>query len=385
MPKEIYNLEKSDLDDNLLYYQYGIKHLLSLKKKGMDEEDPQFISSYRSFEGEAFENFIYERLLRWAVTQKNIIKFISKGPNATKTNSLSNTLSVNAKGQIVYRTNRNEIGEFDALFFTDDNTLYMVEMTLTKSVTNLKRRLRKKKALLETIFPHHKVKALLILNEGVTGTKQLQDFCTVWITKPFTANDILSWLSTMKKEKRKPYRKITDRRVVGTDKLEIRPFKYYSTLTWMLKRSRSSKKLVLDMNFLHKDDVVRKIDLFTKFYIGYMTAGDFKHIAPTLTREIPPKVVVALEKEHTGELGLIYFLQHSRRNIDMVHILDEGGVKVEKKDPFGITVNEVYHILKAMKESERIAPKEIAVIKNMLKESFRLGRDKEELEESEAF
>ena len=378
MPKEIYHLEKSDIHDNLLYYQYGIKHLLSLQKRGMDEEDPQYISSYRSFEGEAFENFIYERLLRWAVTQDDIVKFVSKGPNAPRTHSLSNTLSVNAKGQIVYRTNRNEIGEFDALFITKDNTLYMVEMTLTKSVTNLKRRLRKKKALLETIFPHYKVRALLILNEGVTGTKQLQDFCTVWITKPFTANDILGWLSTMDKEKRKPYQKVRDKRVVGTDNLQIRPFKYYSTLTWMLKRSRSSNKIVLDMNFLHKKDVVRKIDLFTKFYIGYMNAADFKKIAPTITREIPPRVVVALEKEHTGELGLVYFLQHSRRKIDMVHILEDGGVKVEKKDPFGITVNEVYHILRALKENERLTPNENAVIKNLIRESFLRTRGDEE-------
>ncbi len=370
MPDEIYNLEKDDIHDNLLYYQYGVKHLLSLQKRGMDEEDPQYISSYRSFEGEAFENFIYERLLRWAVTQDEIVKFISKGPNAPKTNSHSNTLSVNAKGQIVYRTNRNEIGEFDALFITKDNTLYMVEMTLTKSVTNLKRRLRKKKALLETIFPHYKVKALLILNEGVTGTKQLQDFCTVWITKPFTAQDILGWLSDMKNTKRKPYQKVKDRRVIGTDQLEIRPFKYYSTLTWLMKRSRSARNVCLDMNFLNKNDVVRKIDLFTKFYIGYMSAGDFKKIAPAVTRDIPKRVVVALEKEHTGELGLIYFLQYSRRSIDMVHILDDERVKIEKKDPYGITVNEVHHILRAMKESERITPEENIIIRNLLKHDF---------------
>jgi hypothetical protein len=370
MPDEIYNLEKSDIHDNLLYYQYGIKHLLSLQKRGMDEEDPQYISSYRSFEGEAFENFIYERLLRWAVTQDEIVKFISKGPNATKTNSRSDTLSVNTKGQIIYRTNRNEIGEFDALFITRDNTLYMVEMTLTKSVTNLKRRLRKKKALLETIFPHYKVKALLILNEGVTGTKQLPDFCTVWITKPFTAKDILSWLSDMQKNKRKPYNIVKDSRIIGTDELEIRPFKYYSTMTWLMKRSRSSQNVPLDMRFLNKSDVVRKIDLYTKFYIGYMSAEDFKKIAPTVTRDIPPRVVVALEKEHTGELGLIYFLQYNRRSIDMVHILEEGGAKIEKKDPYGITVNEVHHVLRAMKESEKIIPKEITVIKRLLKEDF---------------
>ena len=376
MPDEIYNLEKNDIHDNLLYYPYGIKHLLSLQKKGMAEDEPQYISSYRSFEGEAFENFIYERLLRWSVTQDDIVKFISKGPNAPKTESISNTLSVNGKGQIVYRTNRNEIGEFDALFITKDNTLYMVEMTLTKSVTNLKRRLRKKKALLETIFPQYKVKALLILNEGVTGTKQLQDFCTVWITKPFFAHDILSWLSDKNKDKRKPYKKVNDKRVIGTAQLQIRPFKYYNTLTWLMKRSRNNKNMALDMHFLNKPDVVRKIDLITKFYIGYMDAGDFKKIAPKVTRDIPKKVVVAIEKEHTGELGLIYFLQHGRRNIDMVHILDGGGVKVEKKDPYGITVNEVHHILRAIKAEEKVTPKDNDSIRKLLKDDFtRKGKE----------
>jgi hypothetical protein len=128
--------------------------------------------------------------------------------------------------------------------------------------------------------------------------------------------------------------------------------------------------MALDMRFLNKPDVMRKIDLITKFYIGYMDAEDFKKIAPEVTREIPKKVVVAIEKEHTGELGLIYFLQHGRRNIDMVHILEKGGVKVEKKDPYGITVNEVHHILRAIKPEERITVKENGIIKKLLKDDF---------------
>jgi len=134
--------------------------------------------------------------------------------------------------------------------------------------------------------------------------------------------------------------------------------------------------MALDIRFLNKPDVVRKIDLITKFYIGYMDAEDFKQIAPEVTREIPKKVVVAIEKEHTGELGLIYFLQHGRRNIDMVHILDKGGVKVEKKDPYGITVNEVHHILRAIKKEEKIVPKDNATIKKLLKDDF-INKSKE--------
>ncbi len=124
------------------------------------------------------------------------------------------------------------------------------------------------------------------------------------------------------------------------------------------------------MPFLNKPDVVRKIDLITKFYIGYMDAKDFKEIAPEVTRDVPKKVVVAIEKEHTGELGLIYFLQYGRRNIDMVHVLDKGGVKVERKDPYGITVNEVHHILRAIKGEDKISIKENSMIKKLLKDDF---------------
>ena len=62
--QSIKNLEEEDIADNLLHYAYNTKHLLSLIKKGVDLEDPSYLSSYRSFEGEVYENFIYEKLLR---------------------------------------------------------------------------------------------------------------------------------------------------------------------------------------------------------------------------------------------------------------------------------------------------------------------------------
>ena len=139
----IRDLDESDIGDNLLYYDYHIKHLLSLIKKGVDREDQAYLSSYRSFEGEVFENYIYEKLLRYVTTQESVEKFILKGPHKKRSKALSNALSANWKGQIVYRTKRNEIGEFDAMIFTKKQ-LYFVEMTLTKNLGNLKKRLRKK-------------------------------------------------------------------------------------------------------------------------------------------------------------------------------------------------------------------------------------------------
>ena len=125
--KSIKNLDKDDIADNLLHYVYNTKHLLSLIKKGIDTEDPSYLSSYRSFEGEVYENFIYEKLLRYAEENEYITKFILKGFHQSKHKAYANTLSISEKEQIVYRTKSREISEFDAMFITKNNELYFVE------------------------------------------------------------------------------------------------------------------------------------------------------------------------------------------------------------------------------------------------------------------
>ncbi|MCK4874388.1 MAG: hypothetical protein KAS26_00940, partial [Sulfurimonas sp.] len=167
--KSIKTLDDSDISDNLLHYDYNVKHLLSLLAKGIDRDDPLFLSSYRSFEGEVFENFVYEKLLRYAQQNDDVDKFILKGFHQNRYKAHANTLSISEKQQMVYRTKSREISEFDAMLITKDKELYFVEMTLVKSVLKLRKRLRKKKALLEIIFPDYKIKSLIILNEGATG------------------------------------------------------------------------------------------------------------------------------------------------------------------------------------------------------------------------
>jgi len=132
--KSIHALDEFDIADNLLHYEYNTKHLLSLIKQGIDKDDPTYLSSYRSFEGEVFENFIYEKLLRYASQSEDISKFVLKGFHQNKFKSHPNTLSISEKQQIVYRTKSREISEFDAMMVTKNNELYFVEMTLVKSV-----------------------------------------------------------------------------------------------------------------------------------------------------------------------------------------------------------------------------------------------------------
>ena len=376
----IKNLEKEDIADNLLHYVYNTKHLLSLIQKGIDSEDPSYLSSYRSFEGEVYENFIYEKLLRYAEENDYITKFILKGFHQGKCKAYANTLSISEKEQIVYRTKSREISEFDAMFITKNNELYFVEMTLVKSVLKLRRRLRKKKALLEIIFPNYTIKSLIILNEGATGAKQFPSYCKVWFTKEFSAAEVLEYITKLDKQKLLPKDKISSKKMIEAHTLKLHPFRYYNTMSWITKTIRANKKYVVDMNFLMNEKVQRYHDLYNKFYIGFLTVKDMKNILHIKEGEYAEdqRVVVALEKKHSDEIVVTYYIQTTRKNL-YLYSFNDGKVVKEKKDPYGITVTEVFHINKLMNEHYSLTISQVNTIKKLLKERFR--RDSKRLKE----
>jgi len=367
--KSIENLNDLDIGDNLFYYDYNVKHLLSLIKKGLNKDDPLFMSSYRSFEGEVFENFIYEKLLRYAQKNDQIEKFILKGYHQNKIKSFANTLSISEKQQIVYRTKSREISEFDAMFITKQNELYFVEMTLVKSVLKLKKRLRKKKALLETIFPNYTIKALIILNEGATGVKQLPSYAKVWFTKEFSAWKVLEYIKATKKRKLKPKEIVNSAKMIEASSLKPSPFRYYNTMSWITKTLRSNKKYLLDLKFLLNKKIQRYHDLYNKFYIGYLDIEDAKALLE-LEEEYKPdqRVIVAIEKKHSNEIVLTYYIQTSRKRLFLYSYGDDGKIVKEKKDPYGITVTEVYHINRMMDNSYKLKLKDISKLKRLLRE-----------------
>ena len=338
-----------------------------LESRDIDLESDAYISSYRSFEGEAFENFMYEKLIRYAKEHKAIKKFIVKGAHAKKGHAQANTLSLSSKSQIVYRTKNKEIGEFDGLMFTDTE-LFFVEMTLVKSVRKLRHRLRKKHALLETLFPNYEIKALLILNEGVSGIRELQDYCTVWITKPYSAKDLFAKLKSEEQIKKEPFAVVKDKKMTLAEELEVHPFRYYNTLGWVLRKVRSKKQALLNIGFMKSTVFTRYHDLFTKIYIGYMDGKEFEKMVPNLGKEASSQVMVAIEKEPSGKFVLTYFMHHARKKLDNV-IINDSGVKVAKKDPFGITVTEVIHMNRIMDESYKLSIKNIKTA-NMLIQQF---------------
>ena len=370
--KSIKNLDDSDIADNLFYYDYNTKHLLSLIKKGVDEDDPAYMSSFRSFEGEVFENFIYEKLLRYAEDSEEIDKFLLKGYHQNRFKSHPNTLSISEKQQIVYRTKSREISEFDAMILTKNNELYFVEMTLVKSVLKLRKRLRKKKALLEIIFPNYEIKALIILNEGATGTKQFPSYCKVWFTNEFSAQNVLEYIRNPDTKKLRKKQIIKSDKMLEAHKLKVYPFRYYNTMAWITKTLRSHKKHVLDMYFLMNHKVQRYHDLYNKFYIGYMSIEETKEFLNLKEDEYDSdlKVVVAIEKKHSDEIVLTYYIQKTRKNLYLYSFDDDGVLSKEKKDPYGITVTEVYHVNKIMDDSYVLNMYDIKKIKKLLKDSF---------------
>jgi len=370
--RSIQLLEKDDIADNVLHYTYNTKHLLSLIKEGISEDDPTFMSSYRSFEGEVYENFIYEKLLRYAKENDEIDKFILKGYHQDKYKSYPNTLSISEKQQIVYRTKSREISEFDAILITKKQELYFVEMTLVKSVLKLRKRLRKKKALLEIIFPNYEIKALIILNEGATGTKQFPDYCKVWFTKEFSAKDVLSYIVDEKPRKLLKKESINSKKMIETDKLKLYPFKYYNTMTWITKTLRMHKKHILDIYFLMNYKIQRYHDLYNKFYIGYCRVSEIAELLSLNIEEYDEnqRVVVAIEKKHSNEIILTYYIQKTRKLLHLFSFDDENRMTKEKKDPYGITVTEVYHVNRFMDSSYELSVANLITIKKLLKDNF---------------
>ena len=371
--QSIKNLDKSDLSDNILHYDYNTKHLLSLIDSDIDKDDSLYLSSYRSFEGEVYENFIYEKLLRYAEKNDYIAKFILKGFHQNRHKAFPNTLSISEKEQIVYRTKSREISEFDAMFVTKNNELYFVEMTLVKSVLKLRKRLRKKKALLEIIFPNYVIKALIILNDGATGTKQFPDYCKVWFTNEFSAQYVLDYITSEKEKKKKLSPKVNkwSSKMIEAKTLHLHHFRYYNTMSWITKTLVRHTKHVVDMNFLMNYKIQRYHDLYNKFYVGYLSIDNVR-ILLDLTGDYDEnqKVVVALEKKHSDEIVVTYYIQKARKNLVLYSIDDNEVVTKEKKDPYGITVTEVFHISKQMDESYELHLGNITTIKKLLKSKF---------------
>ncbi|MCW8839158.1 MAG: hypothetical protein OQK11_10695, partial [Thiovulaceae bacterium] len=210
-------------------------------------------------------------------------------------------------------------------------------------------------------------KALIILNDGATGTKQFPSYCTVWFTNEFSSTKVLVYILNSDKKKLQPKQKSKSDKMIEAHTLKLHPFRYYNTMSWITKMLRSHKKHILDLSFLMNPKIQRYHDLYNKLYIGYMSIDEAKKVLK-LDDEYreDQRVVVALEKKHTDEIILTYYIQFTRKKLYLYSFNEDGTQVKEKKDPYGITVTEVFHINKMMDNSYELNEKNINFIKKLV-------------------
>ncbi len=338
--KTIQNVDISSIGDNLLYYSYHISFLKKLIAQNRAEDDPQYISSFSSFKGEIYENIIYELLLRYAVENNEITSFILKGPHQNRNVKNGKIgLQIDRNAQIVYKSGYKDISEFDGMFFTKDS-VYFVESTIVNTTSSLRKRLRKKKAILQVLFPKLKVKALIILTNGATGTNVFPAYCTVWVTKDFEAGDLLNDILNRKQNKQK-FLRVKSEKLQEVSQLEYFHFKYFDTMRYLLKRSHDIETHKIDLKFLRTNKSRRYFDIFTKIYIGYIDFATFKSIVPSFSFEsLNDMVFVAIEQKENNKFAVTYYLKTSDKKLKRVEDI-KGRIDISDKDPKGFTNAEV--------------------------------------------
>ena len=342
LSEDIVNLNLVDIEDNLFNYSYHSKYLQKLLNKNFDKEDPHYISTYSSFIGEVYENVIYELLLRYAVNEPYITRFILKGPHQNGHTNEKNGLLIDIKDQIVYKSGYKDVSEFDGLFFADGmKEVWFVESTIVKLTTSLKKRLKKKKALLQLIFPDFTIRALIILSNGVMGANHFPSYCTVWITKTFDNSELITKLINIKNQAQRPFTKLKAKKLIEIKNIKIAVYKYFETLSWILNKTRGKKGVLVDFDFLNSLEVSQYFDICSKLYIGYIESEEFKKVYPLFDLEgiDEEKVVVTIEKSKSG-FEFFYYVKLKKSKLKKIEILEDNTLKISDKDPKGFTASE---------------------------------------------
>jgi peroxiredoxin family protein len=359
--KDIKYLNTDSLSDNLFYYSYHTRHLLSLIAKKEDEESPQFISAFNGFRGELFENVVYELLLQYALNNDEITQFVLKGPHQEHSNKDNKKfgLLMDKSKQIVYKAGYKDVSEYDAMFFTKDS-VYYVESTIVQSTIGLRKRLRKKTALLSLLFPKLKIKALIILSEGATGLNRFPSNATVWVTKQLNPKSVLEKLALGKKYKRKPFIKYDSSKLIEAHDIEVKIFKYFDTLGWILRKAINPKENSINKSFFFGKNVVGYLDIYSKVYIGYLSKetlelllNDMEYSNLNLNKiENDKHIFVTLDKGDDGSFDIVYYVKEGRVLKKIEFINDK--VKVSDKDPKGFTVAETKYMRHNLKQKNKL-------------------------------
>jgi hypothetical protein len=360
----IKTLDISSLSDNLLHYTYNTRYLLSLIKKNVPKDDPHFISSYNGFRGELFENVTYELLLQYCLKNNYVSSFILKGPHQNYIDKENQKfgLMMDRKQQIVYKAGYKDVSEYDAMFFTKD-AVYFVEATIVVSTMGLRKRLRKKYALLSLLFPNLEVKALIILSEGATGVHKFPEFATVWVTNTLDPNVILDKISMGNEYKKDKISKYTSEKLIQTHNVKVEHFKYFDTLAWIFRKTLFKDTKMINEKFFRSEKVNRYIEIFSKVYIGVISFETLKELTGSLDFTTVNHVHVTIDKKDDGSFYVVFYTRVSKKRLTKIEILNDG-IKLSDKDPKGFTVAEVKFIDYIVKQQNEISLKQL---KNIIK------------------
>ncbi|MCI0501624.1 MAG: hypothetical protein L0Y61_07740 [Epsilonproteobacteria bacterium] len=341
-------------------------------KNGADKESQQFLSAYNGFKGELFENIVYELLLQYAINEEQITQFVLKGPHQNLSNQENQKfgLLMDKSQQIVYKAGYKDVSEYDAMFFTKDS-IYYVESTIVQSTIGLRKRLRKKTALLTMLFPKLKVNALIILSDGANGLNKFPDNCTIWVTDNLDGNEILDKLVLGKKYDKQPFIRYQSDKLIEAKDIKVDYFKYFDTLGWILKKAINNNKTI-NQNFFMGKTVSLYMDIYSKVYIGYTSKDTFREIAKDYDISIlnldginEPYIYVTLEKLDDGEFEIIYYARFSNTKLKKIELL-QSEIKLSDKDPKGFTVAEIKFIKHCLKDSNELLSSHITNIKNTI-------------------
>jgi len=361
---EIKNLDTTRIRDYLLYYKYDTKNVKPLLKNNVDELALENIATYNSFKGEIYENIIYELLLDYAQNDEFITSFILKGPHQKRVDRFYKTgLMIDRSLQIVYKSNYKDISEFDALFFTND-ALYFVEMSTSKKTVSLNKRLEKKHALLKVLFPNLHIRALIVLTEGSVGLKRFPNYCTSWITKDLTDNNLIKDL-VFNKKKTNLITKYKENKFSEAYMIKHSKFIYFQTLEWILKQSRDKKSFEINLDFFKTKKLSLYFDIFSKLYIGFFNIEDFLSLVPSYN-DVIENIFITIEKINTKDFDVVFYVKNKNGRLKRVRI-NKDELSVKEKELDGFTNAEVRFIKYLIEDKYFIKKEELKSLKNLLK------------------
>ena len=363
---KIKQLEIEDIKENLFHYSYDSKSLKALVKNNTSKEDLSYISAYSSFKGEIYENIVYELLLKYALTQDEITRFVLKGPYQDKENLyIKSGLLIDRSSQIVYKSAYKDISEFDALFFTKDS-IYFVEMSTSKKTSSLNKRLTKKYALLKMIFPTLTIKALIVVTVGSTGLKNFPPYATIWLTNDLEDEELIEKIIFAKKVKNdvQTLKAPKHSKYIEALKVKYTKFQYFPTLEWILNKSRENPKFTVDLKFFSSPKLGLFFDIYTKLYIGFINTQEFLTLYPDFNLKIKSdRIIVTIEKVNQTQLDIVYYAKETNGKLKRVR-LEENNVSIKDKELDGFTNAEVRFFMKILEDKHHLTVENIHHVLN---------------------